>query len=94
MVPRWIRSLLYYANILARVPTRVMLLDWYHLARKGADLGSKICRGCVARARLLRRLYRRLWRGMERSSILLKGARQSLAYMRCIEEGAMTCLCC
>jgi len=58
---RWIPS--FYTDTLARVPSRVLLLDWYHLARKCADLGSTICRGGVARARLLRRLYRRLWRG-------------------------------
>lgn len=58
---RWIRS--FYTDALACVPTRMMVLDWYHLARTCADVGSTICRGRAARARLLRRLYRHLWRG-------------------------------
>jgi hypothetical protein len=40
-----------------------MLLDWYHLYQKCADLCSRICAGKQARARLLLRLYRRLWCG-------------------------------
>ncbi len=40
-----------------------MLLDWHHLKQKCYDLSSRICRGKVAKARFLRRLYRHLWRG-------------------------------
>ena len=41
----------------------MMILDWHHLKQKCYDLASRICRGKVAKARFLRRLYRRLWRG-------------------------------
>jgi Uncharacterised protein family (UPF0236) len=58
---RWIRT--FYSDMLAQVPDKTMLLDWYHLHQKCADLSSRICRGKQARARLLLRLYRRLWRG-------------------------------
>ena len=40
-----------------------MILDWHHLKQKCYDLSSRICRGKLAKAQLLRRLYRRLWRG-------------------------------
>ena len=40
-----------------------MLLDWQHLKQKCYDLSSRICRGTLAKAPVVRRLYRRLWRG-------------------------------
>ncbi len=40
-----------------------MILDWHHLRQKCLDLSSRICRGKLAKVQLLRRLYRRLWRG-------------------------------
>jgi hypothetical protein len=40
-----------------------MILDWYHLAQKCLEASSRICRGKMARAQFLRRLYRRLWCG-------------------------------
>jgi len=58
---RWIRT--FFTDMLAQVPDKTMLLDWYHLHQKCADLSSRICRGKQARARLLLRRYRRLWRG-------------------------------
>jgi hypothetical protein len=53
----------FFTDMLAQVPDKTMLLDWYHLHQKCADLSSRICRGKQAGARLLLRLYRRLWRG-------------------------------
>jgi hypothetical protein len=41
----------------------MMILDWHHLKQKCLELSSRICRGKTTKARLLRRLYRRLWRG-------------------------------
>jgi hypothetical protein len=58
---RWIR--LFFTDTLAQVPNKTMVLDWYHLQQKCFDLSSRICRGKLARAQFLRRLYRRLWRG-------------------------------
>jgi hypothetical protein len=64
---RWIRA--FFTDMLAQVPDKTMLLDWYHLHQKCADLCSRICRGKQARTKLLLRLYRRLWRGDVTSAI-------------------------
>jgi hypothetical protein len=53
----------FFTDMLAQVPDKTMLLDWYRLHQKCADHSSRICGGKQARARLLLRLYRRLWRG-------------------------------
>jgi hypothetical protein len=58
---RWIRS--FFTDTLARIADKTMLLDWHHLQQKCLDLSSRICRGKLAKGQLLRRLYRRLWRG-------------------------------
>jgi hypothetical protein len=58
---RWIRS--FFTDTLAPIADKTMILDWYHLHAKCSDLCSRICAGKYARARLLLRLYRRLWRG-------------------------------
>jgi hypothetical protein len=58
---RWIRS--FFTETLAALANTTMILDWYHLKQKCHDMSSRICRGKATRARFLRRLYRRLWRG-------------------------------
>jgi hypothetical protein len=58
---RWIRS--FFMETLAALEDKTMLLDWQHLKQKCYELSSRICRGKAAKACLLRRLYRRLWRG-------------------------------
>jgi hypothetical protein len=58
---RWIRN--FFSESLAGLPDTMMILDWHHLKQKCYDLASRICRGKVAKARFLRQLYRRLWRG-------------------------------
>jgi len=40
-----------------------MILDWWHLRQKCAELGSRICHGHLAKERFLRQVQRRLWRG-------------------------------
>jgi hypothetical protein len=55
---RWIRS--FFTDTLAGLPDTMMILDWYHLQQKCLELSSRICRSKVAKALLLRRLYRRL----------------------------------
>ena len=57
----WIRT--FFTDTLARIAPKTMILDWHHLQQKCLDLSSRICRGKVARAQFLVRLYRRLWRG-------------------------------
>ncbi len=61
MGARWIRS--FFTATLATLADKMMILDWQHLKQKCYDLSSRICRGKMAKARCLRRLYRRLWRG-------------------------------
>jgi hypothetical protein len=58
---RWIRS--FFTDTLAALADKTMILDCHHLKQKCLELGSRICRGRLAQAQLLRRLYRRLWRG-------------------------------
>jgi hypothetical protein len=58
---RWIRS--FFTQTLAGLADKMMFLDWHHLKQKCLELSSRICRGKTAKARFLRRLYRRLWRG-------------------------------
>ena len=58
---RWIRT--FFSDMLSEVNHTVMIVDWYHLEQKFRGLSSRICRTKVAKAQLLRRLERRLWRG-------------------------------
>jgi hypothetical protein len=58
---RWIRN--FFTDSLAGLPGKTMILDWHHLKQKCLELSSRICRSKLAKAQLLRRLYRRLWRG-------------------------------
>jgi hypothetical protein len=58
---RWIRA--WFSALLTQLPGSTLLLDWYHLRKKCAELGSMICRGRRAKAELLRPLYRHLWQG-------------------------------
>jgi hypothetical protein len=58
---RWIRN--FFTEALATLAAKTMILDWHHLQQKCLELGSRICRSKVVKAQLLRRLYRRLWRG-------------------------------
>jgi hypothetical protein len=53
----------FFTDTLAALADKTMLLDWHHLKQRCVELGSRICRGKLAKAQLLRRLYRRLWRG-------------------------------
>ncbi len=64
---RWIRN--FFTETLARLADKTMLLDWHHLQQKCLELASSICRGKLAKAQLLRRLYRRLWRGNVQGAI-------------------------
>jgi hypothetical protein len=58
---RWIR--VFFTETLGHLPDKTMLLDWYHLHQKCTEQCSRICCGKQAKARLLLRLYRRLWPG-------------------------------
>ncbi|MDQ5853156.1 MAG: hypothetical protein M3380_14020, partial [Chloroflexota bacterium] len=58
---RWIRT--FFSDMLSAVTHKAMILDWHHLKQKCRELSSRICRTKAAKAQLLRRLYRRLWRG-------------------------------
>jgi hypothetical protein len=53
----------FFTEMLREVSQKVMILDWHHLRQRCLEVGSRICRRLAAKAQLLRRLYRRLWRG-------------------------------
>jgi hypothetical protein len=58
---RWIRS--FFTETLTGLADKMMILDWHHLKQKCLELSSRICRGKLTKARFLRRLEWRLWRG-------------------------------
>lgn len=58
---RWIRN--FFLDKLSEASRTEMILDWYHLRKKGYQLGSMICRGKVAKGTFLTTLYYHLWRG-------------------------------
>ncbi len=66
---RWIRN--FFTETLAALADKRMILDWHHLRQKCQDLSSRICRGKLAKAHFLRRLYRRLWRGDVEGAIVV-----------------------
>lgn len=66
---RWIRN--WFAALAALRATSTMILDWYHLRKKCADLGSMICHGRTAKKALLGPLYRALWQGEVSAAIAL-----------------------
>lgn len=58
---RWIRN--WFAALCAVWTSSTMILDWFHLRKRCAELGSMICHGRQAKAALLGPLYHELWRG-------------------------------
>jgi hypothetical protein len=58
---RWIRN--FFLDKLSEASRTEMILDWYHLRKKGYQLGSMICRGKAAKGKFLATLYYYLWRG-------------------------------
>ena len=58
---RWIRN--FFIHKLSEASRTQMILDWYHLRKKGYQLSSMICRGKVAKSKFLATLYYHLWRG-------------------------------
>ena len=58
---RWIRN--FFLDKLSEASHTEMILDWYHLRKKGYQFGSMICRGKVAKGKFLATLYYYLWRG-------------------------------
>jgi hypothetical protein len=58
---RWIRH--WFLALQAVRATSILLLDWFHLRKRCAELGSMICHGRKAKAALLRPLLQHLWCG-------------------------------
>jgi len=58
---RWIRNWFLALHVLWARST--LILDWFHLRKRCAELGSMICPGRQAKAALLAVLYRELWQG-------------------------------
>ncbi len=81
----WIRS--FYRDYLAHLPGAEMLLDWHHVAQKCRDLASRIYPERSVRARLLGRLFRRLWGGdVTRAVRLLTGQRRQAADPQALDD--------
>jgi hypothetical protein len=66
---RWIAH--FFQERLATWPMTVLILDWYHCRKKCYDLTSLICRGRLAKAKLLGALLSQLWRGQVSEAITL-----------------------
>jgi hypothetical protein len=66
---RWIAK--FFTERLAAWPGTELILDWYHCRKKCYDLTSLICRGRLAKAKLLGALLLRLWRGQVHDAIAL-----------------------
>lgn len=64
---RWLQA--FYTDLLAALPHKQMILDWYHLRKKCYALSSMICRGRQAKAQLLSTLQRHLWHGQVAEAI-------------------------
>jgi len=58
---RWIRA--WFGEVRVRLPSSALILDWWHLRKRCAELASMVCRGRKGKARLLRQVYRCLWQG-------------------------------
>lgn len=58
---RWIRN--FFTEKLAEAARVEMILDWYHLHKKGYQLSSMICRNRQAKGVFMTSLYYHLWRG-------------------------------
>ena len=46
----------FFTDTLAALAEKTLLVDWHHLQQKCLELSSRICRGKMAKAQLLRRL--------------------------------------
>jgi hypothetical protein len=67
--------------------TSSMILDWFHLRKRCAELGSMICHGRKAKAALLGPLYRHLWRGeVDAAVALLEAYREQARNVERLEE--------
>jgi hypothetical protein len=64
---RWIRA--WFVALQAVWTRSTMILDWFHLRKRCAELGSMICSGRKAKAALLGPLYRELWQGEVEAAI-------------------------
>lgn len=66
---RWIRN--WFAALQSVWASSSLILDWFHLRKRCAELGSMICHNRKAKAALLGGLYRHLWRGEVDAAIAL-----------------------
>jgi hypothetical protein len=77
----------FFADTLAALADTTMILDWHHLKQKCLELSSRICQSKAAKAQLLRRLERRLWRGdVEEALVLLERQRPEAKNEAKLEE--------
>jgi hypothetical protein len=67
----------FFTDMLSQIARKAMILDWYHLRQKCLELSRRIWGNKAAKAQLLQRLYRSLWRGDVVAAItVLEGQRR------------------
>lgn len=82
---RWIRS--FFQERLSEASKTQMILDWYHLAKKGRLLASMICRGKVPKGKFLAFLFYHLWRGdVDEAVQFLHGYREQAKNLEKLDE--------
>jgi hypothetical protein len=82
---RWIRA--FFAALAAVHSHSRMILDWFHLRKRCAELGSMICYGRKAKAALLRPVLRHLWHGEVDAAIgVLEAYRPQARNLERLEE--------
>lgn len=82
---RWIRN--FFTDYLSEASRVQMILDWYHLRKKGYQLSSMICRGKAAKTRFLATLFYHLWRGdVAQAVVYLEGYRPQAKNLEKLDE--------
>lgn len=79
---RWIA--VFFTERLANWAASEMILDWYHLGKKCSGLTSVICRGNLAKKKLLGQLLFYLWRGQVQTALSILQDYRPLA--ECVNE--------
>jgi hypothetical protein len=74
---RWIRA--WYQQFATLRSQSCLLLDWYHLCHKGAEMASLICRGRRAKKALLKAVVGCLWQGQVAEAITALQAHRPMA---------------
>lgn len=82
---RWLSE--FFAEQLAGLPQRELILDWYHLVKKCRDRISRMGGSRKEKRALLKALLRLLWEGKADAAVeRLEGARSGVAHPKALDE--------